>query len=118
MNKGGCVLINNDCTKIALVYRKWQKDFSFPKGHLEEGETLEKYILAIIEYCSDVESGFWDINEWKQLMFALYKTGCYTDDWYEGPIDMPSLKNVEKAAAFAKKHGLELSDDDDDANDD
>ena len=76
-----------------------------------EGETLEKYILAIIEYCSDVESRFWDINEWKWLMFALYKTGCYTDDWYEGPIDMPSLKNAEKAAAFAEKHGLDLDND-------
>ena len=40
--KAGCILINTDNKKIALVYREKQKDFSFPKGHLEENETIEE----------------------------------------------------------------------------
>lgn len=38
--KAGCILINIKDKTIALVYRKKQNDFSFPKGHLEQGETL------------------------------------------------------------------------------
>jgi len=49
MKKGGCVLINIDCTKIALVYRKWQKDFSFPKGHIEKGESIIECALRETE---------------------------------------------------------------------
>ncbi len=38
--KGGTVLINLDTKKVCLIYRPRLKDYSFPKGHLEEGETL------------------------------------------------------------------------------
>ena len=40
--KAGCFLINLERKSVALVYRKKQKDFSFPKGHLEKGESLEQ----------------------------------------------------------------------------
>ena len=40
--KAGTVLINKEKGQIALVYRKKLGDLSFPKGHLEEGETLEE----------------------------------------------------------------------------
>ena len=40
--KGGTILINKDTKQIALVYRKSLGDFSFPKGHLEKGETIEE----------------------------------------------------------------------------
>jgi len=36
--KAGVILINKN--KIALVYRENLDDYSFPKGHLEENETL------------------------------------------------------------------------------
>lgn len=38
--KAGSVLISKDEKSIGLVYRKSLDDYSFPKGHLEEGETL------------------------------------------------------------------------------
>lgn len=38
--KAGTVLINKDTKQVALVYRKSLGDLSFPKGHLEAGETL------------------------------------------------------------------------------
>ncbi len=40
IKKAGTILINKDTKKIGLVYRKKHNDISFPKGHLEEGETL------------------------------------------------------------------------------
>ena len=38
--KAGCILINMETKRIALVCRKGE--FSFPKGHLEEGEKIEE----------------------------------------------------------------------------
>jgi len=40
VEKAGCILINIQNKKIGLIYRRKQKDYSFPKGHKEEGETL------------------------------------------------------------------------------
>ena len=39
VKKAGCILLNNE-GKIAIVYRDMFDDYSFPKGHMEEGETL------------------------------------------------------------------------------
>ena len=36
--KGGCILVNIENKEIALVCRNG--NYSFPKGHLEEGETI------------------------------------------------------------------------------
>ena len=35
-------LIKKETKEVALVFREKQKDFSFPKGHKEEGESLEE----------------------------------------------------------------------------
>ena len=40
VKKAGTILINLENKKIGLVYREKQNDYTFPKGHLEEGETL------------------------------------------------------------------------------
>lgn len=40
VDKAGCILVNKDTRQVALVYREKFDDFSFPKGHVEEGETL------------------------------------------------------------------------------
>jgi ADP-ribose pyrophosphatase YjhB (NUDIX family) len=40
IQKAGCILINMVNEKIGLIYRDRHNDFSFPKGHLEKGETL------------------------------------------------------------------------------
>lgn len=38
--KAGTILIDKKTNSVALVYRERLKDFSFPKGHLEDGETI------------------------------------------------------------------------------
>lgn len=40
--KAGCYLVDVKNKKIALVYREKRNDWSFPKGHKEEGETIEE----------------------------------------------------------------------------
>lgn len=40
--KAGTILVNLRTKKIALVYRRDELGYEFPKGHLEEGETLEE----------------------------------------------------------------------------
>lgn len=40
VKKAGTILINLETKKIALVYRVKHNDYSFPKGHLEENESL------------------------------------------------------------------------------
>lgn len=49
IKKAGCILVDRDKKQIGLVYRDKHKDFSFPKGHLEEGETLEECALRETE---------------------------------------------------------------------
>ena len=39
IDKGGCILINNE-NKVAIVYREYRDDYSFPKGHLEKDESI------------------------------------------------------------------------------
>lgn len=36
--KAGCILVNKETKAVALIYRDKQKDYSFPKGHLEKNE--------------------------------------------------------------------------------
>jgi len=48
--KAGCVLLNTQSKSIGLIYRDYRNDYSFPKGHVEEGEThLETAIRETAE---------------------------------------------------------------------
>ncbi len=38
--KAGCYMVNLKDKTVAIVYREKQKDYSFPKGHLDEGESI------------------------------------------------------------------------------
>lgn len=40
VKKAGTILINKKNKMIGLIYREKQKDYSFPKGHLEANESL------------------------------------------------------------------------------
>lgn len=40
VKKAGCILIKEDTKEIGVIYRTQRDDYSFPKGHLELGESL------------------------------------------------------------------------------
>ena len=40
--KAGCIVLNTKTKQIALIFRDYYNDYTFPKGHLEQGETLEE----------------------------------------------------------------------------
>lgn len=42
VKKAGCILINLETKEIGLVFRKDKEDYTFPKGHLEKGETIKE----------------------------------------------------------------------------
>lgn len=49
IEKAGCILLNKDSKKICLVKRKDECGWEFPKGHLENGETLEECAIRETE---------------------------------------------------------------------
>ena len=49
VEKAGCILINLEEGKIGLVHRNKNNDYSFPKGHLEKGETLKECAIRETE---------------------------------------------------------------------
>ena len=51
--KAGCFLIDCEAKKVALVHREKQNDYSFPKGHVEEGEDI--LTAAIRETAEEVK---------------------------------------------------------------
>ena len=42
VQKAGTILLNFETKNVGLVYRKSKDDYSFPKGHLEQGESLQE----------------------------------------------------------------------------
>ncbi len=42
IQKAGCIVVNTQTKQIALIFRDYYNDYTFPKGHLEENETLEE----------------------------------------------------------------------------
>lgn len=49
VKKAGSILLNLKTKQIGLVYRNSENDFSFPKGHVENGETLQQCAIRETE---------------------------------------------------------------------
>lgn len=86
--KAGCIVLDVNNKTIALVYREKQNDYSFPKGHLEENESLEE--------CAIRETA----EETKRDVVLLEKDPIYIE-YYE----TSSGENVEMYYYLAKDIG-------------
>ena len=49
VKKAGTILLDVKTKNIGLIYREKQNDYSFPKGHVDEGETYEECALRETE---------------------------------------------------------------------
>lgn len=47
--KAGCFLVDVKTGKIALIFREKQRDITFPKGHLEKGESIKECAIRETE---------------------------------------------------------------------
>lgn len=69
IQKSGCILINKELKKIGLIYRKEYDDYTFPKGHLEENETLIECAIRETE------------EETKRKVKILIENPIYIEDY-------------------------------------
>ncbi len=97
--KAGCILIDKDTKKVAIIYRKNADDYSFPKGHLEKNETIEE--CAIRETAEETKRNAVILKEYEPYVERYVTPSgercvCYMflalDD---GPSDNKSLDTHE-----------------------
>ena len=89
VKKAGCILINENDKSVALVFREKQQDYSFPKGHLEEGETLLECAIRETE------------EETKRVAIILDEEPIYVETYVT-----PSGEDVEMYYYLAKDGGI------------
>ena len=93
--KAGTILVNLANKKIGLTYRVKQNDYSFPKGHLEEGETLQECAVRETEEETALREVFeetglkisspmlcgikdWSNDDGSRYMVLFYKTNRFS----------------------------------------
>ena len=105
MKKAGCILINITERKIALVCRKGE--YSFPKGHLEMGETLQE--CAIRETIEETGHNCHLIND-KEISVIYYNDskGNTVENYFYLAIDdgktNKAIKDKDKELTVWKKY--------------
>lgn len=65
--KAGCILLDLESKKVGLIYRDKLDDYSFPKGHVEENESIEE--CAIRETEEETGRKCHIISKYKRKMF-------------------------------------------------
>ncbi len=91
--KAGCYLINKKNKTVAVVYRNEYDDYSFPKGHLEEGETILECAIRETE------------EETKRTPKVLEKYKPFKEEYMT-----PTNEKCESYMFIALDNGISLND--------
>ena len=94
VKKAGCILINKETKKIGLVYRQNKNDYSFPKGHLEEDESLIE--CAIRETKEEVGRNCEIVSENIYIERYVTPSGEDVEMYYYLAIDKGSYDNTNE----------------------
>lgn len=86
--KAGCVVISKDNpSNIVLIHRKEWNDFSFPKGHIEAGESSQECAIREVKEevgldieIRDVFGTFTYLNNRQEEVHSVYYIANSLDD--------------------------------------
>ncbi|MDE1919086.1 MAG: NUDIX domain-containing protein [Patescibacteria group bacterium] len=109
---GAIVLHHDDSARVALMYRAKEKDWSFPNGHIEVGETPRAACMREVEeetgLKADVLSQLPD-NEYlhktgKKIVTHMYlvrsKGGNFVTEHPEDKIEWVAIQEVKHRLAY------------------
>ena len=94
--KAGTVLINIESKKIALVDRNDFKGLEFPKGHLEEGETLQQCAIRETEEETQRKNHLFEEKELNRVRYVTSKGEDVELYIYLSIDDGPTEKNIKE----------------------
>ena len=116
IKKAGCVLVNIETRQVGLVYRNKKNDYSFPKGHLEMGETLEECAireteeetcrkckivsnkeLGVIKYITKSEN---EVEVYMYLAIDLGETTKVIEDKLKEVLVWKDIEDVENTLSY------------------
>lgn len=109
---GAIVLHHADAAKIALIYRAKEKDWSFPKGHIESGETplvacireVEEEIGLKVDVLSQLPDNEYLHKTGRKIITHMYlvrsKGGHFIPEHPEDKIEWVDLQEVKNRLVY------------------
>lgn len=94
--KGGTILVNLETKKIALIYRRDTGNVEFPKGHWEEGETIQECAIRETEEETGRKNHLKDKKEIDIIKYITSKGENVELYMYIAIDDGPTENNIEE----------------------